>query len=163
MPIPDYRIDYTDIALEVYEMAMWNGYQFIKGRKLDSWLQLAWSLLFQRKMNDHDIRMLKDFTTTKKRVDLKIKCNERLNHKERNFTTQYIGKDGYVYMNKMMISGEVVNPKETARIHKLLKQAEKERLARYEEYEIRNLNEMARKQWFNNQNFKYKGHKVKWK
>lgn len=163
MPIPDYRIDYTETALEVYEMAMWKGYKFLKGRNFDSWLQLAWSMLFHRKMNDHDIRMLKGFITTKKRVDLKIKCNERLNHKERNFTTQYIGKDGYVYMNKMMISGEVVNPKETARINKLLKKVEQERLARYEESEIRDLNEMARKQWFNNQDFKYKGYKVKWK
>ena len=35
---PDYRIDYTDIALEVYEMAMWKGYKFLKDRTLDAWL-----------------------------------------------------------------------------------------------------------------------------
>jgi hypothetical protein len=163
MAIPDYRIDYSDTALEVYEMAMWKGYKFLKGRNLDSWLQYAWSILFQRKMTEHDIRMLKDFITTKKKVDLKIKCKQRLDHKERNFTTQYIGKDGYVYMNKMMISGELVNPKETARLQKLLEEAKEERLARYEEYEIRHLNEMSRKAWFNNQEFTYKGQKVKWK
>ena len=163
MAIPDYRIDYTDTALVVYEMAMWKGYKFLKKRNLESWLQYAWSILFRRKMTDHDLRVLQHFIKQKKSVDLKIKCNQRLNHKERNFTTQYIGKDGYIYMNKMMISGEVVNPKETARLEKLLQQAEKERLARYEEYEIRHLNEMARRQWFNNQDFKYKGIPLKWK
>ena len=30
---PDYRIDYTDTALEVYEMALWKGYKFIKLEK----------------------------------------------------------------------------------------------------------------------------------
>ena len=92
----------------------------------------------------------------------KMKCNEKLSHKERNFKTQYIGKDGYIYLNKMMTSSEVVNPKETARIEKLLKQAEKDRLARFEEYEIRHLHEMSRKAKFNNAGHTYKGRKIKW-
>jgi len=163
MAIPDYRIDYSDTALEVYEMAMWKGYKFLKRRNLDSWLQYAWSILFQRKMTEHDLEMLKRFIKNKKQVDLKIKCNQKLTHKERNFLGQYIGKDGYVYMNKMITNGVRVNPKETARLEKLLEEAQKERLARYEEYEIRHLHEMSRKAWFNNQEFTYKGNKLKWK
>ena len=73
---PDYRIDYTDIALEVYEMAMWKGYKFLKGRTLDAWLQYSWSILFGRKMTDHDLEVLQRFISRKKNIDLKIKCNE---------------------------------------------------------------------------------------
>ena len=163
MKKPDYRIDYTDTALEVYEMALWKGYKFLKGRNLDSWLQYSWSLLFGRKMTDHDLEVLQRFIGRKKTIDLKIKCNEKLSHKERNAKTQYIGKDGYIYQNKMISGAECVNPRELARLEKLMEEARKNRLARYEEFEIRHLNEMAQKQWFNNQEFKYKGQPIKWK
>jgi len=163
MKKPDYRIDYTDTALEVYEMALWKGYKFLKGRSLDAWLQYSWSLLFGRKMTDHDLEVLQRFVSRKKNIDLKIKCNEKLSHKERNAKTQYIGKDGYIYQNKMISGTECMNPKELARLEKLMEEARKNRLARYEEFEIRHLNEMAQKQWFNNQEFKYKGQPIKWK
>lgn len=163
MKKPDYRIDYTETALEVYEMALWKGYKFLKGRNLDSWLQYSWSLLFGRKMTDHDLEVLQRFIGRKKSIDLKIKCNEKLSHKERNAKTQYIGKDGYIYQNKMISGAECVNPRELARLEKLMEEARKNRLARYEEFEIRHLNEMAQKQWFNNQEFKYKGQPIKWK
>jgi hypothetical protein len=114
-------------------------------------------------MTDHDLEVLQRFVSRKKNIDLKIKCNEKLSHKERNAKTQYIGKDGYIYQNKMISGTECMNPKELARLEKLMEEARKNRLARYEEWEIRHLNEMAQKQWFNNQEFKYKGQPIKWK
>ena len=150
MPIPNYRIDYTKSAEEVFEMAQWKGYKFLKGRKLDSWLSYGWSILFKRPMTDFDISALKGFLTKKKALDLRIKCKEKLSHNERMFKNNFIGADGYVYINKMMCTQDTVNPKETARINKLLKQAEQDRLARFEEYEIKHLHEMAQKQKFNN-------------
>ena len=125
MKKPDYRIDYTETALEVYEMALWKGYKFLKGRNLDSWLQYSWSLLFGRKMTDHDLEVLQRFIGRKKSIDLKIKCNEKLSHKERNAKTQYIGKDGYIYQNKMISGAECVNPRELARLEKLMEEARK--------------------------------------
>ena len=162
MPIPKHRIDYTKSAQEVYDMATYKGYKFLKSRNLDSWLAYGWSMLFQRPMTDFDLTSLKAFLEKKKAVDLRIKCNEKLSHNERMFNNNFIGADGYVYINKMMCGGEIVNPKETARLNKLLKQAEKDRLARYEEYEIKHLHEMATKQKFNNARHTYKGRKIKW-
>jgi hypothetical protein len=63
-------------------------------------------------------------------------------------------------MNKMMCGGKLSNPIETARIEKLLEQAKIDRLARYEEYEMRMLKEMAEKKRFNDQGFTYKGIKL---
>jgi len=143
-------------------MALYKGYKFIKGRNLDSWLSYGWSILFERPMSDFDITAIKGFLTKKKSLDLKIKCNEKLTHNDRVFKNNFIGRDGYIYMNKMMCNGELVNPKETARLNKLLKQAEKDRLARYEEYEIKHLHEMAQKQKFNNAGYTYKGRKITW-
>jgi len=162
MPIPNHRINYTKSAQEVYDMAQYKGYKFLKSRKLDSWLSYGWSILFMRPMTDFDITAIKGFLTKKKALDLKIKCNEKLSHSDRMFQNNFIGADGYIYMNKMICGGELKNPKETARLNKLLKQAEKDRLARYEEYEIKHLHEMAQKQKFNNEGHTYKGHKIKW-
>ena len=160
MNLPPHRIDYTKPAQEIHDSAMYKGYKFLKGRNLDSWLQYGWSMLFKRKMNDHDLEVLQRFLKKRLWLDIKIKGNERLSAKERMFNNQYIGADGYVYMNKMMCSGQPINPKETARLNKLIEQYKQERLARYEEYEMRCLKEMAEKKWFNDQGFTYKGIKL---
>ena len=162
MPLPNHRINYTKSAEEVFEMAMWKGYKFLKGRKLDSWLSYGWSMLFKRPITEFDLKNLKHFLQKKRALDLKIKCKDRLSHNDRMFQNSFIGKDGYIYMNKMMCSGDFSNPRETARINKLLKQAETDRLARYEEYDLRHLHEMAQKQKFNNAEYTFKGKKIKW-
>ncbi|MDA0843725.1 MAG: hypothetical protein O3C07_03270 [Bacteroidetes bacterium] len=160
MKLPPHRIDYTKLAQDIYDSAMYKGYKFIKGRNLDSWLQYGWSMLFRRKMTDHDLEVLPRFLKKRLWLDIKIKGNEKLSPKERMFNNQYIGADGYIYMNKMMCSGEPINPKETARLNKLMEQYKQDRLARYEEYEMRMLKEMAEKKRFNDQGFTYKGIKL---
>ena len=160
MKLPPHRIDYTKSAQDIYDSAMYKGYKFIKGRELDSWLQYGWSMLFRRKMTDHDLDVLPKFLKKRLWMDIKIKGNDKLSHKERMFNQQFIGADGYIYMNKMMCGGTPSNPIETARIEKLLEQAKIDRLARYEEYEMRMLKEMAEKKRFNDQGFTYKGIKL---
>ena len=161
MHLPPHRIDYTKHAQDIYDSAMYKGYKFIKGRNLDSWLQYGWSMLFRRKMTDHDLEVLPRFLKKRLWLDIKIKGNENLSAKERNFNNQFIGADGYIYMNKMMCGSlSPVNPKETERLNKLIEQYKHERLARFEEYEMRMLKEMAEKKWFNDQGFTYKGIKL---
>ena len=62
-------------------------------------------------------------------------------------------------MNKMIYPLERVNPKETARLKGLLEKAKEERLARYEEYEMRCLHEMSRKAYINN-HYEVRGTKI---
>ena len=33
--IPDYKVDYTNVAREVYDIAKYKGYKFLKGRTLE--------------------------------------------------------------------------------------------------------------------------------
>ena len=87
------------------------------------------------------------------------KLNLKLNYEEREFQNRYIGKDGYIYMNKMIYPLEKVNPKESARLKALLEKAKEERLARYEEYEMRCLHEMSRKAYINN-HYEVRGMKI---
>ena len=110
--IPDYKVDYTNVAREVYDIAKYKGYKFLKGRTLDAWLQYGWSILFERKMNDHDLRVLQHFLKKRDNIIFKReKLNLKLNYEEREFQNRYIGKDGYIYMNKMIYPLEKVNPK----------------------------------------------------
>ena len=158
--IPDYKVDYTNVAREVYDIAKYKGYKFLKGRTLDAWLQYGWSILFQRKMNDHDLRVLQHFLKKRDNIIFKReKLNQKLNYEEREFQNRYIGKDGYIYMNKMIYPLEKVNPKETERLKALLEKAKEDRLARYEEYEMRCLHEMSRKAWINN-HYEVRGMKI---
>lgn len=162
MPKPNHKIDYTILAQEVYDSAMYKGYKFLKHRNLDSWLYYGWSMLFKRPMTDFDVKNLQHFISKKKLLDLAIKTGSKLSHTERKFENQFIGADGYAYMNKMMCNGQI-NLKESERLDGLLKQVEKDRLARYEEYKIKHLHEMSQKQKFNNAEHTYKGIKLKWK
>ncbi|MDC0198609.1 hypothetical protein OAJ85_00430 [Pseudomonadota bacterium] len=157
--IPDYRIDYTATTKDIYDTAKWKGYKYLKGRNLDSWLSYGWSMLFKRKMNDHDLRVLQDFLQQRENVEYKIKHGLKLDYKDRVIQNRYIGKDGYIYMNKMMYPLPKSNPKETARLEKLLEQAKEDKLKRYEEYEMRCLQEMSRKAWINN-HYKVIGKKI---
>jgi len=159
MAIPEYRIDYTKATQDVYNHALWKGYKFRKGRNLDSWLSFAWSMLFQRKMTPFDLMALKSFLEKKKALDLKIKCNQKLNYEDQMFKTQYVGKDGYIYMNKMVNRLEMTNPKETARLNKKLEEYSEAREKRFEEYEKRCLKEMSQKAYINN-HYIVKGNKI---
>lgn len=158
MKTPSYKRDYTELARECYDIALYKGYKFKKSRKLDSWLQYAWSALFKRTMTDFDIQMLKDFLKKRDWIDEKQKLNEiakdkkyrKFTHKDRFHQKRYIGEDGYIYMNKVMYPLEKQNPKETARLEKLLEQAKEDKLKRFEGYEKRLLKEQARNLWFNN-------------
>jgi len=159
MQTPKHRIDYTAQAQDIYDHALWKGYKFIKGRNLDSWLSYGWAMLFQRSITDFDITQLKSFLKKKNEVDIKFKSGCKLSHNERSFRTNYIGADGYVYINKMMQNAPDKNPEETLRINKLLSEAKENRLARYEEYEMKALKEMAHKQYIDN-TYVVKGTKI---
>ena len=112
-------------------------------------------------MTDFDIKNLQGFLAKKKILDLAIKTNQKLSHADRNFDNQYIGSDGYVYMNKMMTARKQSSEQE-AKIEKLLLEAKENRLRRYEEYEVRHLNEMALKGYLDNNEITYKGKKITW-
>ena len=161
MPTPNHRIDFTTEAQDIYDHALFKGYKFLKSRNLDSWLSYGWSMLFKRTMTDFDIKNLQGFLAKKKILDLAIKTNQKLSHADRNFDNQYIGSDGYVYMNKMMTARKQSSEQE-AKIEKLLIEAKENRLRRYEEYEVRHLNEMALKSYLDNNKITYKGKKITW-
>ena len=159
MTIPDYRIDYTKTTQEVYDSTMYKGYKFRKDRNFDSWLTFSWSMLFKRKMTPFDIMALKSFLKKKRDLDLKIKCNRKLGYEDQMLLTQYVGKDGYIYMNKMVSPLEKSNPKETARLEKVLEEYKHAREKRYEEYERRCLKDMSRRAYINN-HYVVKGTKI---
>ena len=150
MPIPEHRIDYTNLAAEILEATKYKGYKFQAGRNLDSWLHYSWAMLFKRKMTDYDIDALKRFLDKRFWTEVKQKSGHKLNYDDKYHLNQYIGKDGYIYMNKMMTRLDIQNPKETARLEKLLKTAKQERKARFLEYEKRCLKEMAQEAYIKN-------------
>ena len=150
MPIPEHRINYTKIAEDVLDIAKYKGYKFYKHRKLDSWLKLGWGTLFRRTMTDYDIKALKHFIDRKFWLDIKLKTGTKLGYEETYFMNQYIGKDGYIYMNKRIYPLEITNPKETKRLEKITEKSKEERAERFLEYEKRYLKEMARTAYIKN-------------
>ena len=119
-----FRLNYTKQAEELYQHAMYKGWKFRTFTSFDSWLSYGWSMLFQRPLSDLDINNLKHVLEKRRHIDLKIKYKKTLTSGERHFMQeQWIGKDGYIYMTKMMTRPPLVNPKETARLEALLEQA----------------------------------------
>jgi hypothetical protein len=118
-----FRLNYTKQAEELYQHAMYKGWKFRTFTSLDSWLAYGWSMLFQRPLSELDINNLKHFLEKRRNIDLKIKYKKNLTSTERHFMQeQWIGKDGYIYMTKMMPCPPVRNPKETERLEQLLEQ-----------------------------------------
>jgi hypothetical protein len=158
MKEPPYKEDYTQLAKDTLEIARYKGYKFRKARKLDSWVKFAWSALFRRKITDFDIETLKRFLEKRESVNEKVKLNKiagddkyrKIGHTDRIHQNQFIGNDGYIYMNKMMYQGKDNNPTETKRLNELLKEAKADKEKRFEGYEQKLLKEQARNLWFNN-------------
>tara|TARA_B100001123_G_C14977253_1_gene894114 strand:- start:99 stop:545 length:447 start_codon:yes stop_codon:yes gene_type:complete len=133
------------------EIAKWKGYKFKKSRKLDSWLKYGWGMLFRRSMTDFDIKQLKHFLDKRFWIDIKEKTGDGLTIREESISRQYIGADGYIYMNKQLYREPWRKwQKETNRLEKLMEKAKEEREVRYLEYEKRHLEEMARTAYIKN-------------
>ncbi len=167
MKKPPYTEDYTQLAKDVYEIAMWKGYKFRKGRNLDSWLKLGWQTLFKRELSQKDINNLKKFLARKEELDQKVirgklLNKELINQPERNIRKNYIGADGYIYMTKVIPSCPITEDARNRREEKvkiLEEENIQKRKKRFEEYEERFLKEQARKLWFSN-NYYYKEGKI---
>ena len=103
---------------------MWKVWRFKTFTQLDSWLMYGWSMLFQRPITQIDINNLKSFLKKRRHIELKKKYNRPLTFGERCFMEeQWIGRDGYIYMTKMMPVPPIKNMKEHLRLEALLKEA----------------------------------------
>jgi len=121
----NFRFDLTKQAEEIYNHAMYRAWKFKTFTQLDSWLAYGWSMQFKRPITQIDINNLKSFLKKRRNIELKKKYNKPLTFGERQFMEeQWIGKDGYIYMTKMMPCPPIKNPKEHARLLRLLKEAE---------------------------------------
>ena len=119
-----FRADFTKQAEEIYQHAMWKAWKFKTFTQLDSWLAYGWSMLFKRPITQIDINTLKSFLKKRRHVELKKKYNRPLTFGERSFMQeQWIGRDGFIYMTKMIPVPPIKNMKEHLRLEALLREA----------------------------------------
>jgi len=121
-----HRQDYTKSAFDIYKHTKYKAWGFKKNQKLDTWLKMSWSILFNRQMTEFDIRMLSDHCHKLELLDFKVENHEKglrsLKHEERiKRQGEFIGADGYLYKRKVMFPLADGNPKETKRLGGLLK------------------------------------------
>ena len=120
---PTFKTDYTNLAEDIYQQVMWKGWKFKTFTSLEGWLAWQWSILFKRPLCHRDVVTLKSFLEKRRRINLKIKCKQALTKNERQFMAeQWIDKEGYICMTKMMPCPPIRNPKENQRLEQLLKQ-----------------------------------------
>lgn len=148
MQTPRHRLNYTKQAKDVYTHAC-KCYNFRKGRSREGFLMYGWSMLFQRKMSDFDIKNLTDFIKKHDFTEEKKQKGLTLTFQEKNFIeTRYIGADGYIYMNKMLTPKN--EPRHDPHIEAQLKLAKEKRAQMAEYYERMCLKEMAINAYVNN-------------
>ena len=97
------KADYTDTAQEIYDHCVWKCWKFRKTHKLDSYLKMAWGILFQRPMTDFDISNIKHFIDKRKwaNINYHLKgADSRATSTVRNYN--WIGADGYLYQRKIL-------------------------------------------------------------
>ena len=100
-----HRQDYTKSAFDIYKHTKYKAWGFKKNQKLDTWLKMSWSILFNRQMTEFDIRMLSDHCHKLELLDFKVENHEKglrsLKHEERiKRQGEFIGADGYLYKGK---------------------------------------------------------------
>ena len=117
--------DYTKLAIETYSKAKWECYGF-KGnstnpnRTIDNYLHIGWGLLFQRKLSDNEVQLLKHWILRRKKAEAYL-ANDKdtFSHRIRA-QSEYIGSDGYITMRKIVPAPPNKHPIETKRIQDLL-------------------------------------------
>ena len=123
---PKHLKDYTQLAIETYEKAKWEHYGFQKKysnnptKALNTWLGIGWGLLFQRKLSDSEVQLLKLWIQRRKEAEAYL-ANDKdtFSHRIRA-QSEYIDSDGFITMRKIILTPPNHHPKETKRIQDLL-------------------------------------------
>ena len=117
--------DYTKLAIDTYDKAKWDCYGF-KGystnltKTIDNYLHIGWGLLFQRKLSDSEVELLKHWIKRRKKAEAYI-ANDKDTHSHRiRAQSEYIDSDGYISMRKIVPTPPDRHPIETKRIQDLL-------------------------------------------
>tara|TARA_B100001964_G_scaffold223659_1_gene269763 strand:+ start:342 stop:758 length:417 start_codon:yes stop_codon:yes gene_type:complete len=125
---PKHLKDYTQLAIETYEKAKWEHYGFQKKysnnptKALNTWLGIGWGLLFQRKLSDSEVQLLKLWIQRRKEAEAYC-ANDKdtFSHRIRA-QSEYIGADGFIYMRKIIPTPPNHHPIETKRIEDIIKE-----------------------------------------
>jgi hypothetical protein len=117
--------DYTKLAIDTYSKAKWECYGFKGGHKnptrtIDNYLHIGWGILFQRKLSDSEVQLLKLWIRRRKKAE-EYRANDKdtISHRIRT-QSEYIDSDGYISMRKIIPTPPNHHPKETKRIQDLL-------------------------------------------
>ena len=123
---PKHLKNYTDLAISTYDKAKYEYYGFQKkysqpNQAIEVWLGVGFDYLFQRKIDDKELTMLRKFIERYKLAEEKVKTVGDLKaRKEYDFiNTSYIDAEGYICIRKLIPSPTCKNPKETARLQGL--------------------------------------------
>ena len=122
---PKNKQDYTKLAIDTYEKAKWDCYGF-KGnstnptKTIDNYLHIGWGILFQRKLPDREVQLLKHWIHRRKKAE-EYCANDKDTHSHRIRTqSEYIGSDGFITMRKIVPTPPDNHPIETKRLEDLL-------------------------------------------